>query len=123
MTYAGAFGIAIAFFAGATIIVLLVVWLSNKVTGGRGILYKFIQDYGYDDARTHDALLDVVGKMLVKQEGMKQGGGVSLYHDVGNRYTGEYWENDSTRHNIIVQTDGWHVEYQIDNGRTKTWKP
>ena len=50
---------------GAIILVVFIVWLSNKTTGGRGVLYKFIQDYGYDDARTHDALEKCIAKIMI----------------------------------------------------------
>lgn len=121
MTYAGAFGIVMAMAVGATVLVLFIMWISNKTTGGRGVLYKFIQDYGYDDARTHDALEKVIVHIL-SNEGYGNGAELSFYHEVGNIYNGTFLLDD-VQHDFTVRTDGWHVEYQIDNGRTKTWKP
>ena len=107
---------------GSTALVLLIVWLSQKLTHGRGILYKFVHDYGYDDARTLDALLNVMTTILTLNEGMTDDGDLTLYHEVGNRYTGEYWEDEDTRHDIVVRTDGWRIEYWIDNHRPKSGK-
>ncbi len=112
----------IVIFIGSVVIAILAFWLSSKMTGGRGILYKFVQDYGYDDYRTLDALLDVMGKIIYHNEGMRTGGKISLWHDVGNRYVGDYWEDGETRHDLIVNTDGWHIEYQIDNNPPKKGK-
>ena len=40
--------VTVVIVAISTVIGILVVWLSNATTGGRGVLYKFIQDYGYE---------------------------------------------------------------------------
>lgn len=107
--------------AGATIFTILVFWLSNKLTGGRGVLYKFIQDYGYDDARTHDALEKCIAKIMIG-EGYGNGTNLSFFHEVGNTFTGTF-QCDGIQHEFTLRTDGWHFEYQIDNGIPKKWKP
>ncbi|GEM_PF-6680613 len=106
---------------GAVIFTILVFWLSNKLTGGRGVLYKFIQDYGYDDARTHDALEKCIAKIMIG-EGYGNGTNLSFFHEVGNTFTGTF-QCDGIQHEFVLRTDGWHFEYQIDNGIPKKWKP
>lgn len=108
-------------FAIGTVIGILVVWLSNATTGGRGVLYKFIQDYGYDDARTHDALEKCIAKIMIG-EGYGNGTNLSFFHEVGNTFTGSF-QCDGIQHEFVLRTDGWHFEYQIDNGIPKKWKP
>lgn len=106
---------------GAIIFALLVFWLSNKLTGGRGVLYKFIQDYGYDDARTHDALEKCIAKIMIG-EGYGKGTNLSFFHEVGNTFTGTF-QCDGIQHEFTLRTGGWHFEYQLDNGTPKKWKP
>lgn len=103
------------------VIGILVVWLSNATTGGRGVLYKFIQNYGYDDARTHDALEKCIAKIMIG-EGYGNGTNLSFFHEIGNTFTGSF-QCDGIQHEFVLRTDGWHFEYQIDNGIPKKWKP
>ena len=84
-------------------------------------LYKFIQDYGYDHAYTIGALKNVVDKILTK-EGYDTDN-LLIGHEVGNRYVGDFsCRRDGFRHDITIITDGWTVDYRIDNGATKTYK-
>lgn len=108
-------------FGGSVVLGILIVLLANKMTGGRGVLYKFIQDYGYDDARTHEALEDCIIKILI-DEGFGKGNHLSFFHEVGNTFTGTFL-CDGIQHEFVLRTDGWHFEYQIDNGIPKKWKP
>lgn len=60
--------------------------------------------------------------LWLRRTGYGNGTELSFYHEVGNIYNGTFLLDD-VQHDFTVRTDGWHVEYQIDNGRTKTWKP
>lgn len=104
-----------------SLVVILFIVLVQSLTGGRGLLYKFIQDYGYDHAYTIGALKNVVDKILTK-EGYDTDN-LSIGHEVGNRYVGDFYcHKDGYRHDITIITDGWNVDYRIDNGATKTYK-
>lgn len=105
----------------SVVVGILIYWLSNNTTGGRGILYKFIQDYGYDDARTHEALEKCIAKIMIG-EGYGNGTNLSFFHEVGNTFTGTF-QCDGIQHVFVLRTDGWHFEYQLDNGIPKEWKP
>ena len=104
-----------------SLVVILFIVLVQSLTGGRGLLYKFIQDYGYEHAYTIGALKNVVDKILTK-EGYDTDN-LSIGHEVGNRYVGDFFcLKDGYRHDITIITDGWTVDYRIDNGATKSYK-
>ena len=106
--------------APVIIVVILIIVIIQKLTGGRGLLYKFIQDYGYDHAYTIGALKNVVDKILTK-EGYGYTN-LSIGHEVGNRYFGEFYDTDKgDKHNITVITDGSTVDYKIDLEPTKRY--
>lgn len=118
--YFGAFKVVGIIVVISVVFAILVFWLSNKFTKGRGVAYKFIQDYGYDDARTMDAIKTCACKILT-YEGYGKATGFSIFHEVGNKYTGSF-QLDDIQHNFILRTDGWHFDYQIDDGPVRTWK-
>ena len=66
-----------------SLVVILFIVLVQSLTGGRGLLYKFIQDYGYDHAYTIGALKNVVDKILTR-EGYDTDN-LSIGHEVVNR--------------------------------------
>ena len=104
-----------------SLVVILFIVLVQSLTGGRGLLYKFIQDYGYDHAYTIGALKNVVDKILTR-EGYDTDN-LSIGHEVGNRYAGDFsCRRDGFRHDITIITDGWNVDYRIDNGATKSYR-
>ena len=104
-----------------SLVVILFIVLVQSLTGGRGLLYKFIQDHGYDHAYTIGALKNVVDKILTR-EGYDTDN-LSIGHEVGNRYVGDFsCRRDGFRHDITIITDGWNVDYRIDNGATKTYR-
>ena len=104
-----------------SLVVILFIVLVQSLTGGRGLLYKFIQDYGYDHAYTIGALKNVVDKILTS-EGYDTDN-LSIGHEVGNRYVGDFsCRRDGFRHDITIITDGWNVDYRIDNGATKSYR-
>ena len=119
------FGDALLFVIGIVIIAALIVTplmlLLQESTGGRSLLYKSIQDNGYDSANTIDALIYVVNRIL-SNEGFDHTN-LSIGHEVGNRFEGEFYcKKDGFRHNITVITDGNIVDYKIDLGPTKRYK-
>ncbi len=121
MDFFEAFGIVLMYSVPIVLGVLLIVWIAQRLTGGRGLLYKFIQDHGYDHAYTIAALKNVVDKILTK-EGY-DAVNLSVGHEVGNRYVGDFLcRKDGYRHDITVITDGWTVDYRIDNEPTKTYR-
>ena len=121
MDFFEALGIVLLMSMPIILVVLLIVWIAQRLTGGRSLLYKFIQDYGYDHAYTLGALKNVVDKILTK-EGY-EAVNLSVGHEVGNRYVGDFrCRKDGYRHDITVITDGWSVDYRIDNEPTKTYK-
>lgn len=104
-----------------SLVVILFIVLVQSLTGGRGLLYKFIQDYGYDHAYTIGALKNVVDKILTR-EGYDTDN-LSIGHEVGNRYAGDFsCRHDGFRHDITIITDGWNFDYRIDNGATKSYR-
>ena len=104
-----------------SLVVILFIVLVQSLTGGRGLLYKFIQDYGFGHAYTIGALKNVVDKILTK-EGYDTDN-LSIGHEVGNRYAGDFsCRRDGFRHDITIITDGWNVDYRIDNGATKSYR-
>jgi hypothetical protein len=121
MDFFEALGIVLIISIPIVIGVLLIVWIAQRLTGGRSLLYKFIQDYGYDHAYTLGALKNVVDKILTK-EGY-DAVNLSVGHEVGNRYVGDFrCQKDGYIHDITIITDGWSVDYRIDNEPTKTYK-
>ena len=120
-TFGDALGLVLMMAFFITVFVLLIVFIVQSITGGRSLLYKFIQDYGYDHAITLGALEKVVFKIL-DSEGY-DAESLSIGHEVGNRYNGSFYcRKDGYRHDIVVITDGWTVDYNIDNERTKRYK-
>ena len=116
-----AFGIVLMISIPSVLVVLLIVWIAQRLTGGRSLLYKYIQDYGYDHAYTLAALKYVVDKILTK-EGY-DAVNLSVGHEVGNRYVGDFCcRKDGYGHDITIITDGWSVDYRIDNEPTKSYK-
>ena len=119
------FGDALLLVLGISVIAALIaiplVLLMQSSTGGRSLLYKSIQDNGYDSANTIDALIYVVNRIL-SNEGFDHTN-LSIGHEVGNRFEGEFYcKKDGFRHNITVITDGNIVDYKIDLGPTKRYK-
>lgn len=121
MDFFEALGIVLIMSIPIVIGVLLIVWIAQRLTGGRSLLYKFIQDYGYDHAYTLGALENVVFKILTK-EGY-DATNLSVGHEVGNRFEGDFrCRKDGYRHSITIITDGWTVDYRINNEPTKRYK-
>ena len=105
----------------AALIAIPLVLLLQSLTGGRSLLYKSIQDNGYDSANTIDALIYVV-KRILSNEGFEHTN-LSIGHEVGNRFEGDFYcKKDGYRHDITIITDGNIVDYRIDNGPTKRYK-
>lgn len=101
------------------IIFALVLIISYKKTGGRTFLNKYIQDYGYDDPNTIGMLKSITDKIL-SQEGYNYSG-LYIGHEVGNRFEGNFYTDGDELHNITIITDGWNVNYRIDNGPTRRY--
>jgi len=98
----------------SSVIVALVYFLSMLFTGGRGMLYDFVQRYGFDSPITIDML-----KNIIKDELSDNGyncGFISLGHEVGNRFNGNFYTSDGEYHEIVIITDGWTLSYSIDGG-------
>lgn len=120
-TFGDAMLLVLGFAVIAALIAIPLVLLMQSLTGGRSLLYKSIQDNGYDSANTIDALIYVVNRIL-SNEGFEHTN-LSIGHEVGNRFEGEFYcKKDGFRHNITVITDGNIVDYKIDLGPTKRYK-
>lgn len=120
-TFGDALLLVLGFGVIAALIVIPLVLLLQSLTGGRSLLYKSIQDNGYDSANTIDALIYVVNRIL-SNEGFDHTN-LSIGHEVGNRFEGDFYcKKDGYRHNITIITDGNIVDYRIDNGPTKRYK-
>ncbi len=121
-TYGDAVLLTLGFLFIGAVIVLLFVVVVQLFTGGRGLLYNYIQEYGPDHAYTLGALKQVTDKIL-KNENIDCTN-LSIGHEVGNRYIGDFIDKkQGYRHDITIITDGWHVDYRIDNEPTKRYKP
>lgn len=116
-----AFGILFAIGIPVVIVFLVIVLIAQKSTGGRSMLYKSIVENGYDHSYTIGALKYVVNNILSK-EGFNYTN-LSIGHEVGNRYNGDFFcNNDGRWHEITIITDGNIVDYRIDNGSTRRFK-
>lgn len=109
-----AFGLALLFTFIGLVVGVLTVWLSNLTTGGKGILYKMVNDYGFDDWRTLDALKVVLEKRL-RNDGYFITA-LFIGHTVGNSFKGTFYDDESRVHDIEVITNGYDVSYSVDNG-------
>lgn len=99
------------------IFVALFMIISYKKTGGRTFLNKYIQDYGYDSPNTIGMLKSITDKIL-SREGYNYSE-LHIGHEVGNRFEGSFYTNGNELHDITIITDGWNVNYRIDNGPTR----
>ena len=106
-------------FIAAIVIIPLFLGI-NYITGGRGPLYKAMQDYGPDSPVTLD-LLNNVAKKIAQSEGFICGE-VFMSHEYGNRYNGYFYDGYGYEHQLDITTDGWNVSYSIDGGPRRRYK-
>lgn len=101
-----------------SIVAIIAVLAAIKLSHGRLLLFKAIQDYGYSDFRTISVLNEIVKRKLnnhVKKQNMsKRITNVSLYHEYGNMYDGVAETNTGEEYRITVKTDGFRVDYGIE---------
>lgn len=109
-----AFGLALLFCLIGLVVGVITVWLSNKFTGGRGLLYDNNNKYGPDDWRTVGQLEYCVRRIL--DEKGYEVESLVVAHTVGNKYTATFFDADHSRHEMDIVTDGWSVSYSIDGG-------
>jgi len=116
-----AIGKAELIFGGIAIVgVVAIIWQYTSKTGGKGLIYSNLQQYGPDHYLTTAAVENVANK-IIRKEGFTNVYVTGVHHEVGNRYEGTFLSG-TEEHYITIYTDGWSVSYYIDDGDTKPWK-
>ena len=104
----------------SAVIAVGVVWLSYRLNGGRGLLFKSTQDHGPDHYITL-SLLNGIASDIVESHGYDSID-LSISHEVGNRYSGYFYDRFGHMHAIEIRTDGWNISYKIDDGCFRRYK-